>query len=222
VNVFSKVALAGALAAVCGSAMAADSTADLKVIGTIVPPACTPSLSGGGTLDWGDISTASLEQTYPTALPIKTTDLTVTCDADGRVAFTATDNRAGSNTANLTYAYGLGKTDANNGNVKLGYFLLDRVDNASTTTVDGQSADMTRRVKGTTAWEKGSTPQSQVNINSNMETTWTKDSTAATVQPAVGKVFNMRLRVQPHIASGIAVKDAKKLDGNVTLSLVYP
>jgi hypothetical protein len=215
VNVFSKVALAGALAAACGSAMAAD-TADLKVIGTIVPPACTPSLSGGGTLDWGDISTASLDQTYATALAVKTTDLTVTCEADGRVAFTATDNRADSNTSGEAYHYGLGKTDANNGNLKLGYFLLSRVGDASTTTVDGQGADMTRRLKGTTAWDKGGSAQGQVYIFSTMETTWTKDSTAATVRPAVGKAFNMRLSVQPFIASGLAVKDAQKLDGNVS------
>ncbi|SEB04273.1 DUF1120 domain-containing protein [Paraburkholderia sartisoli] len=86
--------LAALLAATSVGAFAAD-TVDLKIIGTIVPPSCTPTISGGGVADFGRIPVASLSDTAGTLLTARTASLTVTCDAPARVGLTTLDNRAG-------------------------------------------------------------------------------------------------------------------------------
>ncbi|EDU0618146.1 TPA: DUF1120 domain-containing protein [Salmonella enterica subsp. salamae serovar 53:z4,z24:-] len=66
---FKKGVLVAALAMTASSVMAADSI-DLKVTGKIIPPACTPAFaSGGGTVDFGDILTSSLQIAKDSKLP---------------------------------------------------------------------------------------------------------------------------------------------------------
>ncbi|CAG4905894.1 DUF1120 domain-containing protein [Paraburkholderia gardini] len=86
--------LAALLAATSVGAFAADSV-DLKVIGTIVPASCTPTISGGGIVDFGRIPASSLSATAATLLPAKNATLTVTCDAPVAVGITTVDNRSG-------------------------------------------------------------------------------------------------------------------------------
>lgn len=86
--------MATLLVATSISAFAAD-TVDLKIIGTIVPASCTPTISGGGVADFGKIPSASLNATNGTLEGTKAATLTITCDAPTRVGMTAVDNRAG-------------------------------------------------------------------------------------------------------------------------------
>ena len=86
--------LAALLAATSVGAFAADSV-DLKVIGTIVPASCTPTISGGGIADFGRIPAASLSATAATVLPAKLATLTVSCDAPVAVGITTVDDRSG-------------------------------------------------------------------------------------------------------------------------------
>jgi len=67
------------------SAIAADSV-EVKVIGTIVPAACTPSIVGGATIDYGTIKSSTLTADNYTLLPVKHLDLAITCDAPAKVA----------------------------------------------------------------------------------------------------------------------------------------
>ena len=80
---------------------------DLQVKGSITPAACTPTLSGGGVVDFGVMQASSLNLTAPTVLPTKTTSLTITCDAPAQVGFLLLDNR-GSSVADVGYAAGVG------------------------------------------------------------------------------------------------------------------
>lgn len=83
------------LAATAFPAMAVDSI-DLQVIGTIKPAACTPTLSGDGVVDYGNIGTNILLPTDYAVLPEHEITFTVTCDALARVAIQPVNGRPGS------------------------------------------------------------------------------------------------------------------------------
>ncbi|KFC76668.1 DUF1120 domain-containing protein [Buttiauxella agrestis] len=74
------------------SAMAAD-TADVHVIGSISPAACTPTISGGGTIDYGNIKASSLKADDYTVLDVKTLDIAITCSAPTVVGIHAINGR---------------------------------------------------------------------------------------------------------------------------------
>ncbi|MEB7587824.1 DUF1120 domain-containing protein [Serratia rubidaea] len=80
------------LAATTLPAMAA-STVDVRVIGTITPTACTPTLSGGGTIDYGAINPNTLSATDYTVLEERQIDFSITCDAPAKVAIKSTNGR---------------------------------------------------------------------------------------------------------------------------------
>lgn len=107
----------------------AATTADLKLIGTITPAACTPNFTGGTTIDYGNVPASTLSATAQTMLPEKTTKLSVTCTAPVKFALGLTDERSASAITTLntiaTYTadmkFGLGT--ASNG-AKLGAYSL--------------------------------------------------------------------------------------------------
>lgn len=92
-----KVNVCALALALCAahSAMAADSV-DVKVIGTITPAGCTPTISGGGTVDYGTIKASSLSPTDYTVLDTKSVDFAIVCDAPTKVSFSAVNGRPGS------------------------------------------------------------------------------------------------------------------------------
>lgn len=69
---------------------------DVRVTGTVVPAACIPTLSGGGTIDYGTILTDTLNATDYTVLPVKTLNLSINCTGPARVALKAVNQRVGS------------------------------------------------------------------------------------------------------------------------------
>ncbi|MGY2374227.1 DUF1120 domain-containing protein [Pseudomonas sp. SDO524_S393] len=87
------VVLASALAG--ASHTFAVSSIDLTVKGVITPAACTPSLPGGGVVDYGKISVQDLNPSGFTKLPEARVQLTVVCDAQTLMAIKTTDNRTG-------------------------------------------------------------------------------------------------------------------------------
>ncbi|MBN2977318.1 hypothetical protein BFW88_04545 [Pseudomonas fluorescens] len=115
-NIVFKTLTAALLLASSGSAFAASSV-DLTVKGLITPSACTPTLSNGGSVDYGKISAKDLNVDQKTWLDPQTLQLTVTCDAATLMALDADDNRAGSNYGDDTFEFGLGLI---NGTEKLG------------------------------------------------------------------------------------------------------
>lgn len=68
---------------------------DVRVIGTIVPGACTPTLGGGGVVDYGTISATTLDPTTYTILPVKQVPFGITCQAPVKVAIKAINGRKG-------------------------------------------------------------------------------------------------------------------------------
>lgn len=68
---------------------------DVRVIGTIVPGACTPTLGGGGVVDYGTISATTLDPTTYTTLPIKQVPFGITCHAPVKVAIQVVNGRKG-------------------------------------------------------------------------------------------------------------------------------
>ncbi|WP_237391099.1 DUF1120 domain-containing protein [Dryocola clanedunensis] len=89
-----KTLCALAMMAATASAFAADSV-DVKVIGTISPAACAPTLGGGGTVDYGTIPANTLAADDYTVLSLKSMNLTITCDAPAKLAIHAVNGRPG-------------------------------------------------------------------------------------------------------------------------------
>lgn len=71
----------------------AASTADLSVTGVITPGACTPSLSAGGIVNYGEIPVKDLQFDSPTWLPKATLQLSINCEAKTLYALMPRDNR---------------------------------------------------------------------------------------------------------------------------------
>ncbi|MFJ2550259.1 DUF1120 domain-containing protein, partial [Pseudomonas sp. NPDC087612] len=90
-----NITLALSLAALTATSMSA-SAVDLRVIGTITPAACTPTLGGGGTIDYGTIHPTKLSATAYTVLPEMNTSFSITCTAPAKVAIVAKNGRIGS------------------------------------------------------------------------------------------------------------------------------
>ena len=85
--------IALAVLATSATAALADSV-DVRVIGTIVPAACTPTLSGGGTVDYGTIKAQSLNATGYTTLAEKQLDFAINCDSPTKVSIGGYNRRS--------------------------------------------------------------------------------------------------------------------------------
>lgn len=73
---------------------AAANSADLLITGKLVPPACTPALSGGAVIDYGDIPVSNLRNGAAYTLEDRDVSLTVTCQEDTALGIRITDARA--------------------------------------------------------------------------------------------------------------------------------
>ncbi|MBK0126283.1 DUF1120 domain-containing protein [Pantoea sp. S61] len=92
-KMMQKSLLALAIIATTALNVHAASTADIKVIGSIEPGTCTPTLAGGGTIDYGTMSPSVLNATGYTALPANDINFTINCTAASKVAIKALNKR---------------------------------------------------------------------------------------------------------------------------------
>jgi type 1 fimbria pilin len=132
-----------ALIGVAPYALAASST-DLTVTGLITPASCTPSLSGGGTIEYGKISAKDLNQTSSTPLSEEILQLKVDCEATTPMAFRLIDNNPNSETA---WNMGLGKTPANENIGHVNIYFSDPV-------VDGTPVQMSESEDNGQSWNR--------------------------------------------------------------------
>ncbi|WP_202743785.1 DUF1120 domain-containing protein [Acinetobacter calcoaceticus] len=95
-NSFCKTACTLTVLAIATSSVMAADSVDLKVIGTITPAACLPTIVGGKAVDYGDIRADELVPATYHDLGIQSVDFTVTCDAPAKFAIKATNARGGS------------------------------------------------------------------------------------------------------------------------------
>lgn len=147
---FSKKALLGSLLALSTTSVFAVDSADLRVIGTIAPGACTPTFTGGGTIDYGVITIASLSQTAETALSPRSIGYTITCNAPIPISLTWGDSRGGSVTAPSAARFGLGTHSGAN----IGRYTIQSI--VAGTLGDGAAVALLQRANPTTAWSPGS------------------------------------------------------------------
>lgn len=218
-NKMSGLVTAGLLA-MCSASAFADSF-DVKVTGKIKPGACTPTLAGGGTFDYGLIGTAELSPTESTLLAVRSDSISITCDAAARVALTAQDNRAGTGafsgninffgTSNSTGTqFGLGTAGGKN----IGAFAFRFRKN--TFQADGVAVDSIFSNTSGATWV---TSNGIANNNGGYESWATKGQ----LVPVAAKVFTGTLDVQAAIdkTSNLDMSQEINLDGLATVSLVY-
>lgn len=226
-NALKKTACALTILATTSTAVMAESI-DVKVIGTITPTACNPTLTGGGTIDYGIIQPKSLKKDSLNQLDIKSVDFSITCDAPAKVGVRAINQRpntaagvSGDDTSGATIPAGLG---GKNGSIVVGLGLSDgKKIGGYTLTIrnsnaDGNKVDDIYKATKATSWLKHGTTQSFLGfdgINS-----WSKPGT---LDPIAFTTLAGKLNVQAYInkASELDLSKPVKLDGLTTLELVY-
>lgn len=213
------LALAASAAVASFSAQAA--SIDVKVIGTITPGACTPTMAGGGTIDYGTIGAAELSKTNFTLLPEKVVDFTIRCNAPSKVAIRAVDNRESSVVPGITmaigssfpdvYNYGLGAVSGANVG---GYAMLMK---QGTFTADTKAVVAIRSSNSGTSWSP-TTDGSQIKTGTYL-TSWASTSTGL---PVAFSVLSGSFSVQAVLnkASALPLTANVTLDGSATLELV--
>lgn len=202
----------------CSSAVLA-STTDVIVTGVIKPAACTPSLSGGGTFDFGVISAADLKDDARTQFRSPSQQLAVTCDAPVRFALRGVDGRAGSadRPAVHTTAFGLGTNDLDQ---RIGAYFLSTV--ANTYVADG-SRSVTRLITADngTSWTRDSNTRFSLLYN-GAEGRFHGFAVGAEIPTAI-KQLTADLQIDMRIAAlkDLTVTDDITIDGASTIEVSY-
>lgn len=227
-NAIKKTACA--LAVLTASTTVMAESIDVKVIGTITPTACKPTLARGGTIDYGTINPNTLKKDEFTILAEKQIDFAITCDAPAKVAIAAKSGRGESavsrdgtlaliSTGNTLFGYptmsaaGLGL----DGNKGVGGYGL-RIQ-PSTIQADGKKVDGIVSNGNTTSW--GKTEQGSLySVTTQRYVSW---AAPGTLTPIAFTTLSGKLGAQAYInkASELDLTKPVKLDGLTTLELVY-
>ncbi|MDI3270806.1 DUF1120 domain-containing protein [Pseudomonas sp. AL03] len=207
-----KKALLGSLLALSATSAFAVDTADLRVIGTIAPTACTPTFGSGATVDYGNIPTASLSATNLTLLAAHTIAYTISCDAPISIATSWSDNRAGTAYLGAVDAFGLGLQDA----AKIGYYRITQIVGGAT--ADGAPVDIIQKNNAASAWVLSTDPR-QTNDGVRMYSY----APTGTLVPGSYTNFSGVLSVVARIAptSTLDLSSSITLDGLSTISVRY-
>ena len=205
-NTHLKPLIATLLLAGSASAFAASSV-DLTVTGLITPSACEPTLSNGGTVDYGKISAKDLKPDQATSLPWQSVQLTVTCDAATLMALESKDNRGGSSYGGNTTEFGLGLI---NSSEKLGDMELRIVSPVA----DGVAARGIGSIDGGLTWFTD-----YYLANNNLISV----ADASTVAPMPVQLFTSELSIRPRIAptNQLTLNNEVAIDGSVTVTVRY-
>ena len=208
-------------------------TVDLTVIGTILPAACTPSLSGGGAIDYSSIDPGTLSPTALTPLAEKVLTLTIACDAQVKVALRAVNGRintaAGVTTpgtdsdgltpvtlfgASTTGVAGLGL----DGTVKIGGYAI-RV-TPGTVVADSNSVDSLRTTDIASAWTNDAQAGDLYVPATTRLISW---GATGTTTPVGITNLTGELSVQAYLnnATELSLSHQIVLDGLTTIELVY-
>lgn len=208
---FPKKTLLGSLLLLSATSAFAVDTADLRVIGTIAPTACTPTFAGGGVIDYGLIPSASLSPTAPTSLQRRTMAYTITCDAPIAIGTSWSDSRASSAGAD-NYSFGLGLQGSNSIGL---YNIRDRLAGA---TGDGAPVDVISSSNGGVTWSV-SADALQLRGNALIH----GYAAPGTLVPAAYSNFAGTIEVAPTISatSTLDLTSTITLDGLSTMTVRY-
>ena len=225
-----KILLATSVALALSTSAYADSTAVLKLTGTLTNAACTPSLSNGGVADYGRIMLSDLSPTDTNQLGNRDVTLSISCTSPTKVAWTIVDDRADS-VQKLTitntgwnngeswgnFLYGVGKTA---GDVKLGAYAV--VIHSSSITADDNEAQGLTSVPGSEdTWVYMSSTSEPVRPSLNMFTVGPKGSGPLYPKAYSNAVFPLRVSLAIQGTDALAITDDTNIDGQATISLVY-
>lgn len=221
--------------ALSAAAHAADSTAQLKVQGVLTNDACTPTLSGGGTVDFGTTYVNTLSSTESNQLGKKDITLSIQCSSPTKVSWSIEDN-VGQPSANvdiinpgfigdytisspgLFAKFGIGKTA---GGVSIGAYSVAL--DTSNTTADTTAARVIRSSLDTDNWGVFMSGKSTDYITSDNEYRWSvSPSSGSTVPEAfTNAVFPMRVALAVDKTSTLAITDDTPIAGQATITLHY-
>jgi hypothetical protein len=206
---------------------------DVRVIGNITPTACTPTLTGGGTNDYGVIPPASLSNTAFTVLPEKQIDISITCDAPAKVSIKTINGRPNTVAGSTEGAGGTAKNpdgvtllgSTNIAVAGLGPDSTDKIGGHAmriaqgTAVADGSGVDVLTSDDMNATWAK-STTGSIFNQSRTRHVSW--GATGTTI-PVAFETFNAKLGAQAYInkASELDLSKPVALDGLTTIELVY-
>lgn len=212
---FPKKILLGSLLVLGSTSVFAADTADLRVIGTIAPTACTPTFSGGATVDYGLIPSSTLNANTTTVLASRPINYSITCDAPIAIGTTWTDARSGTSYGGNPYLtrFGLGAQDG----VNVGFYAVYYT--SAGNLGDGQPVDLIRRATATAAWT--TTPaQSQTFTNGDYIHSF---AAPGSIVPGAYTNFSGTVNIQATIAptSTLDMSRSITLDGLSTMTVRY-
>lgn len=227
-NIMQKSAFTLAiLAATSMPALAAG--IDLAVSGTVAPSACTPTIAGGGAIDYGNIKADTLSADSYTVLDVKTVDFTITCDAPTKVAIKAINNRTGSNASGAEGIGGAAAAPAGmqgtvaglglDGTAKVGGYTLTF---KPSDFADGKGAALVISDDNNATWKKAQRVNTSLyGTDALTHISWAGDENGT--EPAPFTTLSAGLSVQAYInkASELDLSKPVTLDGSTTIELVY-
>ncbi|WP_371355679.1 DUF1120 domain-containing protein [Pseudomonas chlororaphis] len=209
---FPKKVMLGSVLLLGATSVLAD-TADLRVIGTIAPGACTPVFAGGATVDYGVIPLSSLSQTAATTLAPHEIGYTITCNAPISISTNWSDSRAGTVSTPNVNLFGLG---THNG-VNIGNYRTVQI--VAGATADGNPVSLIQRANPTAAWTAGG---NTINVASNglVEVSY---APVGTVVPGAYSEYAGMLRVTATIdpVQNLDTSTEVTLDGLSTMTVNY-
>jgi hypothetical protein len=222
-----KHAMAAVLmtAGYCTASAAAESV-DIRITGTIQPPACSITVNGGAEhiFDYGNISRESLSGGPVATLPRKTAGLSITCSAPTQVAIRSSDGRNGSNPFS---AYDWAANSHGSLKGGLGWSNGKPIGAYSLRVLPGsvdaeQSRAISRGAAADPNWSDADAEGALLNVGTgfgDVEVSW---ATGEESVPAAGKVFNGTVVVEPVIDTAqLDTTDEVMLDGQSTIEIVY-
>lgn len=213
------------------TAHAADSTAMLKLEGTLTNEPCVGSISGGGTVDFGTKRIAELSATDTNQLGSLDTSFTITCSAPTKMGWYINDNRADSR-ASLTVqggfidgetgwrsesTFGVGKTA---GGTKIGSYTVS-VDTANSV-ADGNIKEILSTNTDTAPnydWSLFNVNSLDI-INSNGGAAYTTGSND-TPEAFTTATFPLRISLAVDSTDILAITEDTPIDGDATITMFY-
>ena len=228
-STINKFLLASTLSLCVSSAFA--STAVMQVKGKLMTSSCTPTLSNGGLVNYGNFKVGDLDTTNPNQLGEKDITLTINCSAPTRVAITITDDRqssvndnvilltpvSGGHSVNDEFTrFGLGKTQ---GDVNIGIWAP--FVNKATVLADGASANLIYDEASTgSTWAPLELEPNDYQVLPTNAMVTLGDSNNIP-KAFTSATFPMKTSAVIDDTTALALTDDTNLDGQATISLVY-
>lgn len=226
-----KIAMALGLTALATASLPAlAATTDLRVIGSINPASCTPTLGGGGKIDYEVIRPSSLSATDYTLLPVMSVPISIVCTAPQKAALRGVTGRPGTLAGATEGVTGAGPMPIDifglsgyhgvglglDGTAKIGGYVA-RI-NPTGTTTDVGAVETIVREGPTASWRVAI--GSFFNGNIQRDVSW---AASGTVTPIAFTTLSGQVDVQAYLNKSTELDLTKPitLDGLTTIELVY-